>query len=159
MVRLMLGMTVATLVLVGAGGCNGTGGAKSTLEACIQPPAEYVKGEDKVANEITAKLAKLDVEATAKSEFGSTLQANFSKLSDRNVSLLLFLRAIDCYLEQGVVGEELARDFARMVREEWSEQAGFRGTDGPLTPLERGYIQRYEHSDEIFDYLRSFGIG
>lgn len=147
---------LCALVMFGCG--STTDNAGKSIDSCIQPPASSVVGEDKVAVEVAAKLAELPIDASLKTEFSKLLKAEFGALSDRNASLLLFLRAIECYLKLGIVGEEIARDLAKMVREEWSAQVGFRGKDGPLTPLEKAFIQKSSESSEILDLLGHFGV-
>lgn len=154
--RTATGLSLFLLVL----GCRkGTDGVTPTLESCIQPPATAVTGEDAIIGKIAVDLVeKVVVDGSAEANFKSIVKADFSKLSDRNISLLLFLRAISCYLDQGLVGEEIARQMAQFVREEWSAQAGFRGKDGPLTPLELRYIEQSPDSEEIVSKLKGLGI-
>lgn len=139
--------------------------ASPTLASCIQPPVTGVKTQDEASREIAAKLANVKLDANAKASFKHVLDAEFSTLSDRNVSLLLFLRAIDCYSKQPrvdpavpSVGEDIARDLASMVRQEWATQTGFRGVDGPITPLERAFISKSAFSSEIMDHLTRRGL-
>lgn len=139
-------------------GCNGP--KNNTLSSCIQPPVFEVDDQGRIASEVTAKLAEIQLDVSASSKFESLLKANFTKLSDRNASLLLFLRAIECYMQSGQVGEEIAREMAAMVREEWSKQSGFRGTDGPLTPLEEAAIKRSSaYQSEILSLLKKYHVG
>ncbi|MBX3360137.1 MAG: hypothetical protein KF912_02655 [Phycisphaeraceae bacterium] len=159
-IRLRLSVTVVASGLLLVGCKTARQVVEPTVTSCPQPPVTGVSSEDKAGYNLAAKLEQVGVGGEVKAEFERVVKADFATLSDRNVSLLLFLRAIDCYLGRGAVGEEIAREMAAMVRQEWAAQSGFRGTDGPLTPLEVAAINRSpQYGRDILEKLNRFAVG
>src|SRR5438552_2149118 len=108
---------------------------------CITAPPGHMlsQNDNTIAASLTTDLQKLGVKAGAdlKAEFQSKVDADFDKLSDANVSLFLFLQAIDCYMKNGKIGESIAKDMVAIVRARWGARQGLAGAPQPqLTPVE-----------------------
>lgn len=121
--------------------------------SCIQPPETYVS--DSTALGIALSLERLPITADIKADFKNTLTTHFSTLSDRNAALLLFQRAILCYLQENKAGEVLAKEMMALLREYWSQG---RGTTQSLTDLERADIDRSPYAHEILTKFERFGV-
>lgn len=135
-----------------------TTGCVTPKATCITPPLTHSESDRKAAIEISGKLEKIPISGTLKLDFEKTLKSDFDKLSDTNAALLLFLNAIDCYLQRGKVGHEIAKEMAAIVRSKYAAAAGLQGTDAVLTPIERSLIQKSTEADKILGRLRQFGI-
>jgi|SRR5579863_913975 len=129
-----------------------------TTTSCITPPMTTNEIDKKKIVDITAKLDKLQSSGEIKTDFETTLKQNFDKLSDSNAALLLFLNAIDCYLQRGKIGQDIARDMVSVVRARWGAANGLAGTMPTLTPIEQGIIGRSPNSAAIYGRLSEFGV-
>jgi len=126
--------------------------------SCINPPKTNVESDKKLITDITAKLEQLQASGELKVDFENTVKQNFDKLSDSNAALLLFLNAIDCYLQRGKVGQEAAREMVAIVRARWGAKNGLSGTLPNLTPVEKQIIGNSPNAPAILSRLEEFGI-
>jgi hypothetical protein len=124
-----------------------------TIGSCIRPPELSDSKENKIAGEISARLAKLPVNAQIKGEYETVVKEDFQKLSDSNAALLLFLRAIECFSKEGV-DPLIIRQMVEIVRARWGAAQGISGQEKKLTALERKLIAESPHGKEIMDILR-----
>lgn len=126
--------------------------------SCITPPISSVDSDKKKIVDITAKLDKLQASGELKTDFETTLKQNFDKLNDSNAALLLFLNAIDCYLQRGKVGQDVAREMVAVVRARWGAKNGLAGTLPTLTPVEKQIIDKSQNATAIYGRLEEFGV-
>ena len=103
-----------TLLLLAA--CCGTS------EPCIVPPPMETNEQHQIAVGIAATLSSLPVGGNLSTNFQHTVHNNYDKLADNDKSLYLFLIAIDCYLKEGEVGQDIAKQMVQIVREKWSKK-------------------------------------
>ncbi len=104
-------------------------------------------------------LPKNKTEAEVKAGWKKQVEVNFGRLSDANMSLFLFLRAIECYLKHGQVGGEIAKILALDLKNWWSARAvGSMGGGTGLGEFELAEINKSRHRDEILRVLKSVGI-
>lgn len=126
--------------------------------SCITPPITSSESDRTNAIEITAQLTKIVTAVDVKTSFQNCVKQNFDKLNDSNAALLLFLNAIDCALQKGKIGQDVAIELAKVVHERWGAKNGLSGTLPTLTPIERQLIQKSPNSAVIFARLNEFGI-
>jgi hypothetical protein len=136
--------------------------SKASLPCIAPPPAKLLSDRETpfLAN-ITADLQKIGLQdgPDVKDRFASRLQGEFDTLSDPNASLFLFLEAIDCYLKNGKVGEDVARSMAGLVMTRWSAKQGLApAPSGGLSPDERNAIAASPLRNQILGLLVTVGI-
>lgn len=126
--------------------------------SCVKPPVVETKSDVKAAGDIAAKLEALKVDASLKAEFAQLIESQFAHLSDANAALLLFLSALDCYLQRGAP-EFLLKEMTGIVRARFAAAQGLLGAPSDsLTPLERNVISKSRNAPLIFMRLREFGV-
>jgi hypothetical protein len=91
-------------------------------EPCIVPPPMETNEQNSIAVGIAAQLASLPVGGSLSTTFSNTVHNTYDKLADNDKSLYLFLLAIECYLKEGRVGQDIARQMAQMVQTKWTEK-------------------------------------
>ncbi|MEO0652309.1 MAG: hypothetical protein AAFZ65_16675 [Planctomycetota bacterium] len=135
-----------------------TAGCASTPDVgCITPPPVLTASQRTTALEIAA-----DLEAIPKGnlafDFQDAILLNFDRLSDPNACLYLYLKAIECYLDQGKVGRDLAAELAGYVRVAWARRCGFRNAPLELTPAEWEHIADSRYGPYIQGPLSTIGF-
>ncbi|MEO1129981.1 MAG: hypothetical protein AAFX05_09815 [Planctomycetota bacterium] len=125
----------------------------------IDPPQSTSDRDTGTAIKLAAELEQLPAEGELTLDFKNTSKVAFQELDDKNAALLLLLRAIKCYLEEGEVGQDIARSLAEEAKEEFAGAIGMRGGDGAtISRAERRYIQQSDLSGEILDTFEALGI-
>lgn len=88
--------------------------------SCIKPPPMSSEEQNTVAANIAAQLAGAPAGGSLSVSYSNILKETYDKLSDNDKALYLFLVAIDCYLEDGKVGQEIAKQMAQAVQAKWA---------------------------------------
>jgi hypothetical protein len=125
----------------------------------IDPPESTSDRDTGTAIKLAAELQQLPASGELSLEFKNTSKVAFQDLDDKNAALLLLLRAIKCYLEEGEVGQAIAQSLAEEAKDEFASAIGMRGGDGAtISRAERRYIQQSDLSGEILDTFEDLGI-
>jgi hypothetical protein len=138
-------------ILISGVGCH-------TATSCITPPITSSESDHTNAVDLSVQLTKIEASGDIKLSFENTVKQNFDKLNDSNAALLLFLNAIDCYLQRGKIGHDVAIEMADVVRARWGAKNGLSGSSPTLSPIERQLIQKSPNSAIILGRLNEFGI-
>ncbi|TAH37006.1 MAG: hypothetical protein EYC70_08465 [Planctomycetota bacterium] len=147
------------LSAVGLGVMLSCGSATQEL-SCIHPPVLKTNSEVTVAVDIAGRLESLLAVSKDRlvPEFQQLVTQDFARLSDENASLLLFLNAIDCYMQRGAVGLDLSNRMADIVRTRWAVALNLGSPGSHLTATEVEIIRRSPQSELILARLRECGI-
>lgn len=132
-------------------------GCEST-ESCITVPATSSEKDRSVLIKAKAQLAQVPASGDLETRFNNIVKEEFDTISDEDKALFLFLTAIDCYLQRGAVGEQIALDMSQTVRARWGARKGFSGAPDTLQPIELREIREAEDGDAILRLFRSLGI-
>jgi hypothetical protein len=81
----------------------------------------------------------------------------FGTIPDKEATLYMWLSAIDCYLQRGKVGEELASRLTDFVINNYSTSKG-QGSEGLTTELLEGPIAASPLGPQIKELLNKFGV-
>lgn len=129
-------------------------------ECTIDPPQTQSKEDREAIVKFAGKFGDVDGTPTeVEASFRRLVDENHQQLSDANACLLLELRAIDCYLKHGKVGEEIARQMVEMIYRRTMSQHKIAGVGEPtqIKPLELLKLRDSLESDEIIKRLEDFG--
>ncbi len=107
--------TLAAVILIVLQGC-------SAQKNCIQPPPMTSIEQDQVAGAVALQLANVPVGGNVSANFSTTLNQTYDKLDEPDKALFLYLTAIECYLKEGKVGEDIANQMAQLVREKYGSK-------------------------------------
>jgi hypothetical protein len=138
----------------------------STQAGCIEPPPTLAKDQRGVAMEIAAKLATLKADPKLKLDFSRVVEQNFATLSDSNAALFLFLKAIECILNDpnapikpDSIRYEEAKTLMEIVRRKWGTENKVQSASGPLSPFEAKLIQNAPSAESEFiqSTLKKYG--
>lgn len=121
---------------------------------CITPPPMATSDQNSMAASVSAQLAALPVGGSFSGSYSNIVTNSYDKLGDNDKSLYLFLLAIDCFLDDGKIGQDIAKQMAKLIMAKWSERepksrefSAFRGT-----------ISRSDKSAEILAMLKKIGV-
>jgi hypothetical protein len=110
--------------------------------------------QNSMAASVSAQLAALPVGGSFSGSYSNIVTNSYDKLGDNDKSLYLFLLAIDCFLDDGKIGQDIAKQMAKLIMAKWSERepksrefSAFRGT-----------ISRSDKSAEILAMLKKIGV-
>ena len=117
-------------------------------QPCIQPPPMSTDEENSVAISLAAQLANIPVGGSLSTTFSNIVKNEYSMLNDNDKTLYLFLTAIQCYLQEGKVGEDIARQMAQIVKDKYDTKAP--------PPTARVVPSEYRSKDQ--ELLRKFGV-
>ena len=109
----MLRITLAALLLAVVSSC-------CTQHSCITPPPMTTDEQNSIAVGLAAQLANIPVGGSLSTNFSTIVKNEYDRLTDNDKTLYLFLSAIDCYLKEGQVGQDIAKSMAQMVNTKWS---------------------------------------
>ncbi|MEM7309572.1 MAG: hypothetical protein AAF682_23050 [Planctomycetota bacterium] len=136
-----------------------TFGCASVSEVgCVIPPPIVAESDRETAFEIAAALEALPRGGELAASFQDAILIHFDRLSDPNACLFLFLKAIECYLDAGDVGRDIALELAGHVRVAWATRCGFRGAPLQLTDEERTYLDDSEYARFLAGPMDVIGI-
>ena len=129
------------------------------ITSCITAPATSSEHDRSIMLKAEAELEQVPVSGNVQTGFKDIVKRQFDTISNEDKALFLFLTAIDCYLQRGVVGEEVARQMAQLVRERWGARKGFSGTSPKtLEPIELRELSKTEDGKQILQLFRSLGL-
>jgi len=119
---------------------------------CIQIPKELSGEEEKKALDMRSQLeAAVEAKGDVVAKYGTVVQSSFAKLSDRNMTLYIFVQAISCYLKNGdAASQEVAKAMTELLRAELARGARHGDLRGPLTAEEKADIQKSRYADLIW---------
>jgi len=89
--------------------------------------------QDSIAAGIALELAGAPASGNLKGSYSSIVNESYDKLADNDKALFLFLRAIECYLDDGEAGQIIAQQMAKVVTSRWEERAPATRTISPIT--------------------------
>ncbi len=93
-------------------------------QPCITPPPMTTEEQNNVAASIAAQLAGAPATGSLSASYSNIVKDTYDKLQDNDKALYLFLLAIECYLNEGKVGEDIAKNMAQMVQIKWGSKQG-----------------------------------
>jgi len=88
-------------------------------QPCITPPPQSSSEQNTVATALALQLANLPVSGNISENFQHVMSAVFQQLTDNNSAYYMTLCAIDCYLKEGQIGEDIAKQLAAGVQQKW----------------------------------------
>ena len=129
---------------------------------CIQPPISRVSTDNDKIIGLAAELEQLPVDGGLELLFDSKVDLEFARIVDCEAGLHLFLNAIDCYMQRGAVGEEIARAMAQTVQNTWFECHGWtegpKATDAEVTAYYDMKMAGYPDETGLDQRLAEFGL-
>jgi len=102
-------------------------------QPCITPPPMATSDQDTIAASIAAQLTAVPVGGSISGSYATVVTNTYDKLTDNDKALYLFLIAIQCYLNDGKVGADIAKSMAAMVQAKWAAK----DTPGTQAPTSR----------------------
>lgn len=135
-----------------------------TLPTCIEVPQKLTETTRKPAVEFALELETLKLDSGLKQSYEEKCVTAFQKLSEKDLALLILMRAIECYLEKADTKEkqELVKlilpDLVAAVRAAFASAHGLKGASGRLTLQEREIIDKSQYRDMILDQLSKRSI-
>lgn len=111
----MFRITLAAIFLAIVSSC-------CTQHSCITPPPMTTDEQNSIAVGLAAQLASVPVGGSLSTTFSTIVKNEYDRLTDNDKTLFLFLQAIDCYLKDGKVGQDIAKSMAKMVNDKWSSK-------------------------------------
>jgi hypothetical protein len=123
--------------------------------SCIQIPRELSIEENNKALDVKAKVeAAIKGQGDVVAKYDTVLHEDFAKLSNRNVTLYIFVQAIDCYLQHGnQASNAAANSMTELLRAELAQNRGSESLTGPLTAEEEGDIRKSPYAAVILKRL------
>ncbi len=122
-------------------------------QSCITPPPMSTEEQNTVAASIAAQLAGAPATGSLSVSYSNIVKDTYDKLQDNDKALYLFLLAIECYLNEGQVGQDIAKGMAETVRAKWGTK------QGPLTsrriPLDK---RSPDIAPKIHEILKRVGL-
>jgi biopolymer transport protein ExbD len=124
---------------------------------CIQIPQELSTEQSKKALDVRSQLeSAIKGKGDVAAKYDTILKQNFAKLSERNVTLYLFVQAIDCYLKHGdQASRDIAKTMTELLRAELANSSGSGSLSGPLTADEVRDINKSPYAAVILKRLSS----
>jgi predicted small lipoprotein YifL len=89
---------------------------------CITPPPMETSDQTTIAASVAAQLAGAPATGSLSATYSSIVKDTFDKLADNDKALYLFLVAIECYIKEGQVGQEIAKGMAQTVQAKWASK-------------------------------------
>lgn len=135
-----------------------------TSTSCIQLPEVTTETTRNAALEIGAELEKLKLDGDLKAEFANTAKTVYAKLDDKQVALLLLLRAIECYVkfadtpEKKELVEGVVNDLAKTARSMWASSHDLRGDSEELSFKELAILDEDPLGGTLRETLKTYGI-
>jgi hypothetical protein len=127
-------MKILPVLLLVLGSCC------STAEPCITPPPMQSDRDNEIGLGISVQLAQVPVGGSLSANFKNILNTKYDLLDENDKALYLFLKAIDCYLKDGKVGEAIATDMAAAVRAKYLVKAGTAPPTARTVPLAKSTV-------------------
>lgn len=118
-------------------------------QSCITPPPMSTSEQDSIAIGIAAQLASIPVGGSLNTTFSTIVKNEYDRLTDNDKTLFLFLSAIDCYLKEGQVGQDIAKTMAQIVKDKYSAKVA------ATPPTQRTGPSEYRSKNQAF--LEKFG--
>jgi hypothetical protein len=147
----LLTLIIASILL---SGCCWLCGSQEL--SCIHPPISKVEADSKILIKLGAELEKIKGNVAA--EFGNKITQTFAQVEDKNAALYLLLNAIDCYLQRGTVGEDIAKKLAVDAVIPWKTAIGQASSDANITSVHISKIAESAQPAALRARLREFGI-
>lgn len=122
---------------------------------CITPPPMETSEQNTFAASVAAQLAGAPATGSLSASYSDIVKATYDKLSDasNDKALFLFLTAIDCYLKDGKVGQDIAKQMAQLVQTKWSAKQG--PPTARLVPLDK---RSPDLAPKIHSVLKQVGL-
>ena len=161
LMRCCIYVVMTFIISAGLMGCKNDNQSAAAKPTCIAVPPTTRETDKGAAATLALKLEQLKMSADLKAEFKNTLKEEFQKLSDSNMSLYLFLSAIECYTKaQTPISDEMARELMQLVKARYTAGNQLAGTPPDrLTPVERNLINKNpEVAPQIFELFSKFGV-
>lgn len=161
-------VAVVGLILLAAIGVGGwlvfRDGNEASSESCIQLPEVTSERIRTAALELGADFEKIEIDSKLKSNFQQQATTTFAALESKEVSLLLLLRALECYVriadtpDKKELASEVSKELVPIIRSLWSEEYELRGDGLELSIKEKDLIRASELGDALFAELAKYGI-
>ena len=120
---------------------------------CITPPPMETSDQNTIAASIAVQLAGAPASGNLSTTYSDLVKNTYDKLADNDKALYLFLIAIDCYLKDGKVGEQIAKQMAQIVQAKWSSK------QPPVTARIKPLDQRSpDVAPRIHEILKKVGL-
>jgi hypothetical protein len=132
--------------------------------SCIMPPEKTTGASMSEVLTIIAKLEKLPLDASLKSEFEAAAESTFSELSDENAALLIMARTMVCLLVRADSPEKVAlvramipsmEEFARTL---WLSEKQLMSGPGSLTPAQLELIRASGYGEQVIAEYSKLGL-
>ena len=95
---------------------------------CIQPCETKVTSDKDISAKLAADLNAINASGSVEGKYKNTLERDYSTLNDKNCLLVLGMRAIECYKQQGIIDAPTAQAMAKDALQVWREAMGASGT-------------------------------
>lgn len=105
---------------------------------CITPPPMESSEQNTLAASVAAQLAGAPAGGSLSVSYSNIIKDTYDKINDNDKALYLFLVAIECYLKEGQVGQDIAKQMATLVQTKWSAKQAA----GPVTARSTKLEQR-----------------
>jgi hypothetical protein len=136
-----------------------------TQTTCIQVPELTTDAERKPALDVAAKLERLKIDANLQAQFTEVSKTTFQTVPEKQMGLLLLLRAVDCYLQHADTPEKvetiklLAPQLIATAREMWAASHGLKGTQPDrLSVKEIAILEKDPLGSQILAKFEKHGI-
>lgn len=127
-IYVLAGIAISVVILVVIHGC-------APQKNCIQPPPMSSNEQDQIAGAVALQLANVPVGGNVSANFSATLNQTYDKLDEPDKALFMYLTAIECYLKEGKVGEEIAGQMAQLVRDKYGAKAAMAPSTSRAVPF------------------------
>ena len=132
-----------------------------TNDDCIHSPKLHSEEQTTKANDLANKLKAIlargkdiDSDFQFKAAFSDALKNDYDKLSDQNVTFLLFSQAIYCYLRLHTkAGDRAADQYTQMLYDRYRQAHGAQGAGEPLTAGEKAELESSPYGKRALEIL------
>lgn len=106
-------------------------------QTCITPPPMETSEQSTVAASVAAQLAGAPATGSLSVSYSDIVKNTYDKINDNDKALYLFLVAIECYLKEGQVGQDIAKSMATLVQNKWSAKQSAGSLTARKVPLDQ----------------------
>ena len=137
---------------------------KPATPQCIQVPELTQEASRKPALDLAIKLENVKLDSELKANVEELSKTTFQTLPEKELALLLLLRAIDCYshaaktpAQQELIKPVLA-ELAATIRSMWASQHELKGEADRLSLKELTILNKSRYAQDILSDLKKYGI-
>ena len=104
---------------------------------CITPPPMSTEEQNTFAASVAAQLAGAPATGSLSVSYSNIVKDTYDRINDNDKALYLFLVAIECYLKEGQVGQEIAKQMAQSVQNKWAAKQAAGSLTARSVPLDK----------------------